>query len=308
MTLLARTELARVAPGRPSAVTIGVFDGVHRGHMHLIAHVRERARELGLASGVITLHPDPVQVVHPGRKLAYLTSPEERIDLLEATGVGFVAPLTFTSDVAELSARDFAELLVDELSMKLLFMGPDHAFGRGREGTPDRLRDIGTEMGFSVELLPEPLRDGGGVISATAIRRALDRGDMELVTAYLGRPYSVHGPVVRGAERGRLLGFPTANIAVAPDRALPAFGVYVTRAYYGEGVYRSVSNVGRRPTFGGGERSVETHLLDFDDDLYGQQMRLDFLARLRPEMKFGSPEALAEQIRRDVQRTREHFA
>lgn len=308
MTLLARSELARAAPGRPCAVTVGVFDGVHRGHVHIIEHVKDRARELGLASGVVTLHPDPVQVLHPEQPLYYLTSLEERIDLLEATEVDFVAPLTFTSDVAELSARDFADLLVSELQARLIFMGPDHAFGRGREGTPARLRELGGEMGFSVELLPEPLRDSAGAISATAIRRALAEGDMDAVTRYLGRTYAVHGPVVHGAHRGKPLGFPTANVAVAPDRALPAFGVYVTRAYVNEVVYESVTNVGQRPTFDAGERTVETFLLGFQGELYGRLMRVEFLHRLRPEVKFASVDELVAQIRRDVEATREFFA
>ncbi len=308
MTLLAREELARAAPGRPSAVTVGVFDGVHRGHVHIIEHVKERARELGLASGVITLHPDPVQVLRPDQPIAYLTSLEERIELLRATEVDFVAPLTFTSDVAELSAREFVELLVSELQMRLILMGPDHAFGRGREGTPERLRELGTELGFAVEMLPEPLRASSGPISATAIRRALADGDMETVIHYLGRPYALHGPVVHGAHRGKTIGFPTANIAVAPDRAVPAFGVYVTRAYVNEVAYQSVTNVGQRPTFDAGERTVETFLLDFQGELYGRLMRVEFLHRLRPEIKFASVDDLVAQIRRDVEATREFFA
>ncbi|HZP57774.1 MAG TPA: bifunctional riboflavin kinase/FAD synthetase [Dehalococcoidia bacterium] len=306
--LLSRDELRRNAPGRPCAVTVGVFDGVHLGHRHLIDALRERAAARGLASAVVTLHPDPVQVLRPDVRISYLTSLEERVELLRATGVDAVAPLTFTSEVAELSAAEFVGMLVDTLDMRFVLMGPDHAFGRGREGTPARVAEIGESLGFEVEVLPEPLAGTSGAVSATAIRRALAEGDMELVAQLLGRPFALRGPVVRGHERGRGIGFPTANIAVTADRALPAFGVYVTRATAGGRTYHSATNIGVNPTFGDERPSVETYILDFEGDLYGRELRIEVLHRLRGEEKFGDVGALTAAIGRDVEATRAFFA
>jgi len=305
--LLSREELARHAAGRPTAITIGVFDGVHRGHRFLIEALKARAAERGLASGVVTLHPSPIQVLRPGVRIAYLTSLEERVELLRATSVDTVAPLTFTSEVAELSASDFLRMLRETLDMRFLLMGPDNAFGRGREGTPQRCREIGDELGFDVEVLNGPLEGNGGRLSATAIRNALGKGEMEHVAELLGRPYTLRGPVIRGHDRGRGIGFPTANIAVAPDRALPAYGVYVTRAYVGDRAYASATNVGVNPTFEDEQPSVETYILDFEGALYGRELRIEVLHRLRGEIKFDSIDALTAAIAADVQATREYF-
>jgi riboflavin kinase/FMN adenylyltransferase len=305
---LSAEELTRHAPNRPCAVTVGVFDGVHLGHLHLVNALKERAAAHGLASCVVTLHPDPVQVLRPDVRVAYVTSLEERIELLQAAGVDAVAPLTFTSEVAELSAADFVELLHGALGMRFLLMGPDHAFGRGREGTPARVAEIGSELGFEVETLPQPLEGTSGAVSSTAIRRALSEGEMELAARLLGRPYSLRGPVVRGNERGRSIGFPTANIAVTPDRALPAFGVYVTRATVGGRSYPSATNIGINPTFQDPRPSIETYILDFEGDIYGRELRVDVLHRLRDEKKFESIDALVAAIGADVQSTRDYFA
>jgi riboflavin kinase/FMN adenylyltransferase len=306
--LLSRDELARHAAGRPTAVTIGVFDGVHRGHRYLIDILKSRAAERGLASGIVTLHPSPVQVLRPAVRVAYLTSLEERIELLRATDVDAVAPLTFTSEVAELSAFDFLRMLREALDMRFLLMGPDNAFGRGREGTPQRCSEIGEELGFDVEVLQAPLKGDGVRVSATAIRKALVDGEMELAQRLLGRPYALRGPVVRGNERGRAIGFPTANMAVTPDRALPAFGVYVTRAHVAGGVYMGATNIGINPTFDDPVPSVETYLLDFEGDLYGRELRIELLRRLRGEIKFSGVESLVAAIAADVETVRAHFA
>jgi riboflavin kinase/FMN adenylyltransferase len=305
--LLARDELAHHAPGRDSALTLGVFDGVHRGHRHLIEQLRREAAARRLAAGIVTLHPSPVQVLRPDVRVAYLTSLEERVELLRATGADFVAPLTFTSEVAELSARDFLALLHDALRMRLLLMGPDNAFGRGREGTPARVAEIAEEIGFELRLLDAPLAADGGRVSATAIRRALQEGDVERAAELLGRPYSLRGPVVRGNERGRTIGFPTANLAITPDRALPAFGVYVTRAHTGGRTYMGATNIGMNPTFDDERPSVETYLLDFEGDLYGRDLRIELLHRLRGEVKFASVDELKSAIAADVETVRRWF-
>jgi riboflavin kinase/FMN adenylyltransferase len=305
--LLSREELARHAPGRPCAVTVGVFDGVHLGHRHLIDALCARADARGLASAVVTLHPDPVQVLRPDLRVAYVTSLEERVELLRTTGVDAVAPLTFTSEVAELSANEFVAMLHETLDMHFLLMGPDHAFGRGREGTPQRVSQIAEELGFQLEVLPAALEGTSGAVSSTAVRKALANGDMELVASLLGRPHAIRGPVVRGNERGRTIGFPTANIAVTPDRALPAFGVYVTRATASERTYASATNIGINPTFNDPRPSIETYLLDFEGDLYGRELRVEMLHRIRDEKKFESVEELIEAIDADVETTRAYF-
>ncbi len=306
--LLSREELSRHAAGRPSAVTVGVFDGVHLGHRHLIAALRARAAERGLASTVVTLHPAPVQVLRPAVRIAYLTSLEERVELLRATGVDAVAPLTFTSEVAELSASDFVELLHATLGMRFLLMGPDNAFGRGREGTPAHVSQIGDELGFEVEVLERPLAGGDGRVSATAVRRALAAGDVDLARQLLGRPFALRGPVVRGHDRGLGIGFPTANLAVTPDRALPAFGVYVSRATVGGRSYQSATNIGINPTFDDDRPSVETYILDFEGDLYGRELRIEVLHRLRGERRFDGIDALKAAIAADVRAVRDYFA
>jgi riboflavin kinase/FMN adenylyltransferase len=306
--LLSREALTRHAPGRPTALTVGVFDGVHLGHRHLIDVLRQRATERGLASAVVTLHPSPVQVLRPEVRVSYITSLEERIELLEGTGVDAVAPLTFTSEVAALSAADFLGLLHDTLDMRYLLMGPDNAFGRAREGTPARVIEIGERMGFDAEVLAAPLDNGLGRISATKIREALGRGDMEVVEHLLGRPFSLRGPIVHGHDRGHRIGFPTANMAVTPDRALPAFGVYITRAFAGGRSYGAASNIGMNPTFNDTLPAIETYILDFEGDLYDRELRIEVLHRLRGELRFDNIDLLKVAIASDVETARAYFA
>jgi len=304
---LARRELARVAPGRPCAVTIGVFDGVHRGHQHLVALLLERARQQGLAAVAVTFNPHPRTVLRPGTAVTYLTSLEERVELLQSLGLDAVAVLAFTSELAQLSARDFVSLLAQELEMKLLVVGSDFALGRNREGTVGVLRQLGRDLGFAVEV-GQLLTEEGEKVGSSSVRQALSAGDMEQVARLLGRPFSLSGPVVVGAHRGRSIGFPTANIGLGLDRALPAFGVYVTRAYVRENSYASCTNIGVRPTFDAEPRpTVETYILDLDEDLYGQELRIDLLHRLRGELRFDSVDDLVAQIRRDIHSTREYF-
>ncbi|HJX61450.1 MAG TPA: bifunctional riboflavin kinase/FAD synthetase [Dehalococcoidia bacterium] len=307
-TAFAREELRRAAaPGRSAAVAIGVFDGVHRGHRHLIGHLVDRAGREGLARLVVTFHPHPRSVLRPETPVTYLCGLEERVELLQALGVDDVAVLAFTSELAQLSASDFVSLVVEELRMKLLVIGADFALGRGREGTTDVLAAIGGEVGFEVDVVPL-LAASGEKVGSTAVRQALERGDMETVASLLGRSFALRGPVIKGAERGKGLGFPTANMAFGLDRALPAFGVYVTRAYLREGVFPAVTNVGLRPTFHEDKPTVETFILDFQGEVYGQELRIELLHRLRGEIRFPSPEALREQIEKDVAATRAYLS
>ncbi|MFQ6019606.1 MAG: bifunctional riboflavin kinase/FAD synthetase [Dehalococcoidia bacterium] len=312
-TALAREELSRcgsAARGRESAVTIGKFDGVHRGHQFIVQRLLELAAAEGLASVVVTFNPHPVTVLRPGTPIAYLCSLEERVELLRGLGVDSVAILSFTSQLAQLSARDFVSLLREQLGMRLLLVGPDFALGRNREGDIERLRALGDEHGYRLEVAPmltEPDRSGEKV-GSRAIRAALAQGQMGAVARLLGRPFSLRGPVVPGAARGKALGFPTANLGISPDLALPALGIYVTRAYLCGNAYPSVTSIGVRPTFAPQARpTVEAYILDFEDDLYGQEMSLEVLHRLRDEEEFASVEDLVEAIKGDVEAGREYF-
>jgi riboflavin kinase/FMN adenylyltransferase len=307
MSEFAREELRRFPVDRPTALTIGNFDGVHLGHQYLVRQVIEQATKHGMTSGAVTLYPDPVRVLRPEEPMQYLTSLEERIELLRGLGLDIVVPLSFTSELAELSPRSFLTLLKEQLNLGLLVMGPDNVFGRNREGTPERVREAGADLGFEVVVLPAPLSDGTPV-SATAIRRALAEGELDSVTRQLGRWYSLRGPVVRGDQRGRGIGFPTANIAVTADRAMPAFGVYATWAYVRGKRYASATNIGMRPTFNGQRPSVETYIIDFEGDIYDDVMRIDLVARLRSEQHFSGIEEIKAQIGRDVAHARELLA
>jgi len=304
---LARRELSRIAPGRPCGVTIGVFDGVHRGHQHLIGVLLERARPEGLATVALTFNPHPRTVLRPGTAITYLTSLEERVELLQGQGVDSVGVVAFTSELAQLSAEDFLSLLVQELEMRLLVVGPDFALGRNRAGTIGVMREIGERLGFRVEVAPL-LAEADEKVGSSAIRQALGAGDVERVGRLLGRPFSLRGPIVAGDRRGRALGFPTANIALGLDRALPAYGIFVTRAYVRESSHESCTSIGIRPTFDVEPRPVvETFILDFDEDIYGREMQIDLLRRLRGEERFASAEALIAQMHKDIENTREWF-
>jgi riboflavin kinase/FMN adenylyltransferase len=308
MSEFAREEMRRFAPSRGSALTIGNFDGVHLGHQHLVRFLIERASGAGLQPGAVTLYPDPVRVLRPQEPMQYLTSLEERIELLHGLGLELVVPLTFTSELAEMSPRAFVAVLRDELDLRLLIMGPDNAFGRNREGSPEAMAEAGRELGFEVAVMPAPLASDQMAVSSTAIRKALADGDLHIAEALLGRRYSLRGPVVKGDQRGRTLGFPTANIGVTADRALPAFGIYATWAFIGETRYQSATSIGVRPQFDGEHPSVETFIFDFDEDIYDVNLRIELVERLRPELKFESVEVLIRQMHADVELSREILA
>lgn len=307
--LLVREELRRTVTPGDHALSIGVFDGVHGGHQALVKRMLEEARSRGLTGGIVTFHPHPRTVIRPDQPFEYLESLEHRVELLRACGVDFVSVLQFTSELQQVSAEDFCRLLVEEARVRLIVVGADFRLGRGGEGTVERLAEIGREQGF--EVLPVGLLDhgeGSAPISSTRIRNALADGEMEDVQALLGRPFSLRGPVLHGDERGRTIGFPTLNVGVSADRALPPNGVYVTRAYLPTGIFNAVTNIGTRPTFDGTARRVETHVFDFEGDLYGQVVTVELLHRLRAEQKFDGIEALVAQIEADAVAAREWLA
>lgn len=309
VTELARQELRRAAPGRPTALTIGVFDGVHRGHQMVLRHVVERARAHGLAAAAITFHPHPRQVLRPDLTTEYVSSLEDRLSLIKQAGLDAVATVSFTSEFSLTDAGDFVRMLVDEFQLKCLIIGEDFALGRQRGGDVETLRQLGGELGFSVEVVPLLSDNSQDKVSSTEVRAALEAGAVDRVGDLLGRRYSLHGPVVVGFERGRSIGFATANVAVGNDRSIPAPGVYATIARLGTRRVPSVTNIGTRPTFDdGGALSIECHIIDFDEDIYGADLRVEFVQRLRGERKFDGIDALVEQIGRDRDAARELLA
>ncbi len=284
-------------------LTIGVFDGVHLGHQHLIGNLKEQAAERGLSAGVLTFRRHPQDVLQPQTQLTFLTTLEERINLIRNLGIEFVAVLSFTKAVARLSARRFVSLLKEHLRMRGLVLGPDFALGRGREGNASTLKALGQELGFTVASVPY-LRIEGQVVSSTSIRDALSRGDLSRAARLLGRNFSIKGSVVPGDDRGKKLGFPTANITPGPSQALPTDGVYATWARVGDKRYESATNVGVSPTFGGKARNIEAHLIDFNGDLYGQELTIEFVQRIRDEVSFATPDELRAQMGRDVEQAK----
>jgi riboflavin kinase/FMN adenylyltransferase len=292
-------ELSAFSPERNTLLTVGVFDGVHLGHQRLISELLEQAARKKLLAGVVTFRQHPEDLLSAGRKLPFLTDIATRTKLLKEEGVDFVAPLSFTAQLARLDARAFIGLLQKHLKMRGLIIGSDFALGKAREGDTGALKKLGREMDFSVTVVP-PLEINGEVVSSTSIRKALAEGDMARVRELTGRYYSLYGSVVTGAGRGEGMGFPTANLNVSAGQAIPPDGVYASLAHINGKVYQSMTNVGRNPTFGKNERTVESYLIDYSGDLYGHELSVDFVTRLRSEKKFGNIEELKRQVAEDV--------
>jgi riboflavin kinase/FMN adenylyltransferase len=282
-------------------LTVGTFDGVHRGHQEIISQLAAGAHQLGYPAVVLTFYPHPAVVLGKRSDPFYLTTPEERAELLGTFGADIVVTLPFDRQLASTTAHDFVSLLDRHLGMRHLVIGQGFALGKDREGNIGRLAELGTEYGYTVEEFP-PIQIDGSIVSSSRIRAALADGDLGLVTRLLGRPFSVTGQVVPGDGRGHTIGIPTANLDLWVERAIPKAGVYVSQATVDGNVWGAVTNVGVRPTF---ETQpvpprVETHLLDFKADLYGKEMRLSFLARLRDEQRFPDFHALVAQIKSDI--------
>lgn len=294
-----------IPPGFPAdhpgtVVTVGMFDGVHRGHWEVLQAVRRRAGQVGMPAVLVTFHPHPLRVVRPDRAPALLTTPLEKKEILAESALDYAVFLPFTHVLEAYSPERFVqEILVGRLRMKQLVIGYDHGFGHGRSGDPETLKEIGARVGFGVHVV-EAFRTNGGAISSTGIRHALLAGRVEEAARGLARPYSLRGPVVRGDGRGQELGFPTANVQVGdPDKLLPKEGVYAVCATLRRGAFRGVLHLGPRPTFQGSPPSVELHLFDFDGDLYGETVRVDFCARIRDIHRFASRDELIAAIRAD---------
>jgi riboflavin kinase/FMN adenylyltransferase len=292
-----------------TVVTVGSFDGVHRGHAAVLTEIAERARSAGRHSVLVTFDPHPLAVVNPAAAPPLLTTGPERREILAQTGLDYAVLLRFDHRLAELAAEDFVrEILLRQCGMRELVIGHDHGFGRGRQGDVAMLRRLGASDGFSVDVVPEVQVDGHPV-SSTLVRRAVAGGDLDRAARLLGRRYYLTAEVVPGDGRGRTIGFPTANLGRVPARKLlPPDGVYAVRVEWRGGRAEGMMNQGGRPTFQQGERSLEVHLLDWEGPLYGEWLKVEWVARLRDVRRFASADALRAQLERDRQAARAALA
>ena len=288
-----------------SALTIGSFDGVHLGHQALIRELVTIARQADVPAVALAFFPHPAVVLRGRKPALYITSPDERAELLGRLGVDIVVTQTFDRALASVRAEAFLERLRRHLGFQHLCIGDNFALGRDREGDRSYLEQVAPRMGFALRVFP-PVQVDGEALSSSRVRQALRAGDVRRASRYLGRPFELAGKVVRGAGRGHTLAIPTANLEVWEERARPAHGVYACWAQVGAERLPAVTNIGTRPTFEGDQLVpiVEAHLLDFHADLYGTEMRLAFIDRLRGEQRFSGPEELVAQIRKDIERTR----
>jgi riboflavin kinase/FMN adenylyltransferase len=288
-----------------TVVTVGTFDGVHRGHQAVLAEVARRARASGLVSLLVTFEPHPLEVVNPPAAPQLLTLPAEKREILAQLPVDRVALLPFTAELARLGPEEFVrEVLRARYGMRELVLGFDHGFGRARSGDAASVRRLAAEEGFRVDVVPAVL-DGGQAISSSLIRTALAHGNLEAAAGWLGRPYSVLGTVERGAGRGRTIGVPTANLAPPdPRKLLPPDGVYAVRVYREGRCWGGMMNQGPRPTFGVAARGLEVHMFEFEGDLVGATVKIEWVRRLRDVQAFPDRDALVAQLTRDAHAAR----
>jgi riboflavin kinase/FMN adenylyltransferase len=293
-----RHQLASAAPDQDTVLTLGVFDGVHLGHQHLIRRLIQMAGP-ACVPAVLTFSNHPATVLRPGTHIGYLNTAAEKVRLIQEQGVELVVSLDFTPEVARVSAKDFSAMLVEIFRTKGLVLGPDAALGHNREGTVDYLRRRGDELGFWVETV-HPLVLDGAEVKSSRIRTAVLQGDMAACARLLSRKFSINGQVVEGDRRGKQLGFPTANLEVEPGMMVPGDGIYATWADIDGVRHPSATSIGVRPTFGLTQRLVEVYVIDFDGDLYGKDLCVEFVGKLRNQQTFPGVEALIDQINRDV--------
>ena len=301
-----RTPADGAPVAAPSVVTVGTFDGVHRGHRLVLDRLVAGARARGLRGVLVTFEPHPLYVVNPRAAPPLLSVGDEKLEALASTGLDEVAVVPFTPQLAAYEAEQFVDaVLIQRFAMRELFIGHDHGFGRGRTGDVAVLERLGRERGFGVHVVPPVDGRDGKPVSSTSIRRAIAGGDLARAADGLARPYSVAGTVVHGSARGADLGFRTLNLGALPvSKLLPPDGVYAVRAQTNSGTFGGMMNVGGRPTFDEHDRVLEAHLFDATGDWHGSRVRLDFIARIRAVMRFAGPEELVRQLRRDEETAR----
>ena len=293
-------------PDTFAALTVGTFDGVHRGHRLLLARLVAHAAAQKLRSVIVTFSPHPLEVVNPAAAPLLLTTEDEKGEALADAGADEVVVLPFTPELSRLDAAQFVDqVLVERLRVRSILVGYDHGLGRGRSGDVDVLRGLGASRGFDVEVVPAVLGRDGRPVSSTSLRRAVAGGDLLRASDGLGRPYSASGVVLHGEERGRSLGFRTLNLgAPSPRKLIPPEGVYAVRATTRTGTFGGMLNLGPRPTFGDKTTSLEVHLFDAEGDWYGTRVRVEFLQRLRDVRAFDGPAALVRQLHEDAEKAR----
>lgn len=286
-------------------LTIGNFDGVHKGHLALFDKVKERARAIGGQSVVMTFEPHPLKIMRPANGPRLITHTGQKLELIESAGIDIIVCVSFDRDFAAIPARDFVKnILVQKIGIKEIVVGYDYTFGHNREGDINLLREMGEDLGFVVHLVG-PIQIEDSLVSSTSIRRLVQEGRLDKAKVLLGRDFEVQGTVVKGQDRGaRLLGFPTANLNPHGE-LLPKRGVYAVRLLIDDAFYNGVTNVGYNPTFGDTGLTVETHVLDYSGDLLGKTVKVRFIKRLRDEKAFKNLEALSEQIAEDIIQARE---
>lgn len=301
-----RAHLALPRGQGGTVLTVGTFDGAHRGHALVLERTAERARQSGFASVALTFDPHPLDVVNPSAAPPLLTLWDEKLEALAQSTIDYAAVVPFTPELAALTAEQFVEqVLIGGFDMRELLIGHDHGFGRGRAGDVESLRMLGKRRGFPVEVVSAVLGSDGAPISSTSIRRSIAHGDLARASDGLGRRYSFSGRVVSGEGRGRLLGFPTLNLELASRRKLlPPHGVYSVYVEGRGGAFGGMMNLGPRPTFGDATVALEVHLFDAAGDWYGRTVRVEFISRLRETMKFSGPGELVAQLKRDAEQAR----
>lgn len=292
-----------------TVVTVGTFDGVHLGHQAILREIEERARARSLHSTLLTFDRHPLRILRPDSAPSLLTTANEKKEILAQFGLDYVAFVSFTHEFSRYTPEAFVEeVLVRRLRARELVIGHDHGFGRGRAGDVTVLERLGRVHGFAVDVV-SGIEVAGGLVSSTRIREALSEGDAEDAARGLGRPYSLRGTVIHGLGRGRTLGFPTANLTPpGPDKLLPAEGIYAVRATVGAELRDGLLHLGPRPTFAGSPPAIELYLLDFDRDIYGERVVVEFMKRLREVQPFATAADLVAQMREDRDTAREFFA
>jgi riboflavin kinase/FMN adenylyltransferase len=289
------------------ALTIGNFDGVHKGHIVLFEKVKEIAKSINGQSAVMTFEPHPIKVMKPGNGPPMITPTKQKLKLISQAGIDVILSIPFTVQFASISAQDFVkDILVKKIGVREIVVGYDYTFGSGRKGDIGLLRTMGEEIGFKVHVV-EPIHLNNTLVSSTSVRNLVQAGDLVEAKRLLGRDYQISGTVTKGAGRGgRILGFPTANL-LPVDELIPKKGVYAVRVEMDSGENYGVCNIGNNPTFGGNPLSIETHLFDFSGDILGKEFTIKFIRRLREEKTYGSKEELAAQIKEDIESARELF-
>lgn len=299
--MLLEKELAKLKPKSDTVLTIGVFDGVHSGHKYLLARLIEQSKNSKLISGVITFKQHPHTLFNLQSAPPFLTNLTQKTKLIADVGIQVIIALTFTNEMAQTGARQFIHLLQKHLKMHSLILGPDFTLGRNQEGNADFLHVLEKDMNFTLTVIPH-LKIDGEIVSSTAIRDALSKGDIGKANKMLGRPFSIEGDVISGNRRGIELGFPTANLDIEIECAIPSDGIYATWAYVGKQRYPSVTNIGKRPSFDDNEKTIEVYIIDFHDNLYHHRLKIDIIEKLRNEEKFETIDALRRQIADDVEK------